>query len=46
MNFTFVFTSLIFVLTPGLATMYILNNSIIYGKKEGILSMFGIFMEE
>ncbi len=43
MNFTFVFTSLIFVLTPGLATMYILNNSIIYGKKEGILSMFGIF---
>ncbi|MBC2857166.1 LysE family translocator [Cetobacterium sp. 2A] len=42
MNLTFIFASLIFAMTPGLSTMYILNNSTIYGRKEGILSAFGV----
>lgn len=42
MDFTFVFASLIFAMSPGLATMYILNNSTMYGRKEGIISAFGI----
>lgn len=42
MIITFILASLVFAMTPGLATMYILNNSTMYGRKEGILSAFGI----
>lgn len=34
--------SLIFAMTPGLATVYILSNSTLYGKKEGVKSALGV----
>lgn len=34
--------SLIFAMTPGLATVYILSNSTMYGKKEGLKSALGV----
>lgn len=38
----FIFSSLIIAATPGIATIYVLNNSASLGRKGGILSAFGI----
>lgn len=42
MNLTFLVASFIFLITPGLATMYILNNSAVFGKKSGIYAALGV----
>lgn len=34
--------SFVFAASPGIATIYILNNSALFGKREGILSALGI----
>lgn len=39
---TFVITALIFIMTPGIDTVFILNKSIGQGKKAGIYSTLGI----
>lgn len=42
-NFTsFILASLIFVVSPGIDTMFLLNKSIIQGKKAGIYAAMGI----
>ena len=42
-NFTsFILASLIFVVSPGIDTMFVLNKSIIQGKKAGIYAAMGI----
>jgi len=42
-NFTsFILASLIFVVSPGIDTMFVLNKSIIQGKKTGIYAAMGI----
>lgn len=42
MLLSFIFSSLIIAATPGIATIYVLNNSASLGRKEGILSALGI----
>lgn len=42
MELKFMLASLIFAMTPGLATVYILSNSTLYGKKEGLKSALGV----
>ncbi|MGL5936981.1 MAG: LysE family translocator [Cetobacterium sp.] len=42
MELKFMLASLIFAMTPGLATVYILSNSTIYGKREGLKSVLGV----
>ena len=42
MLLSFLFSSLIIAATPGIATIYVLNNSASLGRKEGILSALGI----
>lgn len=43
-NFTsFILASLIFVVSPGIDTMFVLNKSIIQGKKAGIYAAVGIY---
>lgn len=39
---TFIFAVVIFALTPGIDTIYILNRAIIQGKKAGLYSSLGI----
>jgi threonine/homoserine/homoserine lactone efflux protein len=42
-NFTaFVITSFLFIITPGIDTIFILNKSIAQGKKFGLYSTLGI----
>lgn len=40
--FTFVITAFIFIITPGIDTMFILNKSIVQGKKAGVYSTLGL----
>ncbi|MEG0237798.1 LysE family translocator [Cetobacterium sp.] len=42
MLLSFLLSSLIIAATPGIATIYVLNNSASLGRKEGILSALGI----
>lgn len=42
MLLSFLFSSLIIAATPGIATIYVLNNSASLGRKEGIVSALGI----
>ena len=42
MEIKFMLASLIFAMTPGLATVYILSNSTLYGRKEGLKSALGV----
>lgn len=39
---TFIFTAFIFVITPGIDTVFVLNKSISQGKKSGIQAALGI----
>lgn len=39
---TFVITAFIFIITPGIDTIFILNKSIAQGKKAGIYSLLGL----
>ena len=39
---TFMFTALVFVITPGIDTVFVLNKSIGYGLKSGIYAALGI----
>ncbi|NRR91804.1 LysE family translocator [Winogradskyella undariae] len=39
---TFIFTAFIFVITPGIDTVFVLNKSISQGKKSGIHAALGI----
>ncbi|PQJ73091.1 LysE family translocator [Polaribacter butkevichii] len=39
---TFMFTALIFVMTPGIDTVFVLNKSILQGRKSGVQAAFGI----
>jgi len=40
--FTFIITALLFIMTPGIDTIYILNKSVGQGKRAGIYSTLGI----
>lgn len=40
--FTFVITAIIFIITPGIDTMFILNKSIVQGKKAGMYATLGL----
>lgn len=42
MEIKFMLASLIFAMTPGLATVYILSSSTLYGRKEGLKSALGV----
>lgn len=39
---TFMLTALVFVITPGIDTVFVLNKSIVQGRKSGIQATFGI----
>lgn len=39
---TYLITSLVFVITPGMDTLFILNHSLAKGKKAGVLASIGI----
>ncbi|MCL5246921.1 LysE family translocator [Cellulophaga sp. 20_2_10] len=39
---TFLFTAFIFIITPGIDTVFVLNKSIVQGKKSGIYATLGI----
>lgn len=41
---SFLLASLIFAMTPGVATLYIFNNSLTRGSKSGILSALGVMV--
>jgi threonine/homoserine/homoserine lactone efflux protein len=40
--YTFSITALLFIMTPGIDTIFVLNKSIVQGKKAGIYSTLGI----
>ncbi|MGL5188253.1 MAG: LysE family translocator [Cetobacterium sp.] len=42
MTLSFLFSSLAVAATPGIATIYVLNNSASFGRREGIISALGI----
>ncbi|MGL5350308.1 MAG: LysE family translocator [Cetobacterium sp.] len=42
MTLSFLFSSLAVAATPGIATVYVLNNSASLGRREGIISALGI----
>jgi len=42
MTLSFLFSSLVVAATPGIATVYVLNNSASLGRKQGIISALGI----
>ena len=39
---TFLITALVFVMTPGLDTLFVLNKSVIFGKRSGIKASLGV----
>ncbi|WP_343329913.1 LysE family translocator [Polaribacter staleyi] len=39
---TFMFTALVFVMTPGIDTVFVLNKSIVQGRKSGVQAAFGV----
>ncbi|WP_158837716.1 LysE family translocator [Polaribacter sp. L3A8] len=39
---TFMLTALVFVMTPGIDTVFVLNKSIVQGRKSGVQAAFGI----
>ncbi len=42
MLITFMVASLFFAMSPGIGTLFIVNNSIVYGRRSGVLSALGI----
>lgn len=42
MLITFMVASLFFAMSPGIGTLFVVNNSIVYGRRSGVLSALGI----